>query len=380
MQRMRTTTRPLQEKMTLFWHGHLTSGLSRVGPLRFTMIGQNEFFRANALGNFRAIITGISKDPAMIQWLDNNTNRKGRPNENYARELFELFTLGRDNYTEQDIREAARAFTGWFQRDGAFVFNANQHDTGQKTIFGKTGNWDGGDVCDMAVSHSAAGPFLATTLWEFFAYRKPEQSVVNDLAGAYYRSGYDIRAVMRALLTHPAFYSQKAYHALVKSPVELVAGFLRSMEAEVAPADEQATLQLANQLNGAATAMGQQLFNPPTVEGWPGQELWTGTSALITRYNFIAALSRNAFPSITVDVAGMLARHNLDAAERIVEFFAGLMVDGDLNDRQRKALLDYMVTDDNGSRTSFRLDEQTIDKKVRGLIYLLGTAPQYQLL
>lgn len=377
--RMRATSRPLQEKMTLFWHGHLTSGLSRVGPLRFTMVAQNEFFRRNALGNFREIITGVSRDPAMIQWLDNNTNRKGKPNENYARELFELFTLGRDNYTEQDIREAARAFTGWFQRDGVFAFNAGQHDPDRKTIFGQTGNWDGGDVCDLAAGHSAAGPFLATALWEFFAYRKPEQVVVNDLTDVYYRSGYDVRAVMRVLLSHPAFYSEKAYHALVKSPAELVVGFLRSMEAEIAPADDQATLQLANQLNGATTAMGQQLFNPPTVQGWPGQELWVGTSALITRYNFIAVAARNAFPSINIDVAASLTRRNLNTAEQIVEYYAELMVDGDLNDRQRKTLLDYMATNDNGTKGAFRPDEQTIDKKVRGLIYLIGTTPQYQL-
>ena len=377
--RMRATSRLLQEKMTLFWHGHLTSGLSRVGPLRFTMVAQNEFFRRNALGNYREIITGVSKDPAMIQWLDNNTNRKGKPNENYARELFELFTLGRDNYTEQDIREAARAFTGWFQRDGVFVFATGQHDTDRKTIFGKTGNWDGGDVCDMAVSHAAAGPFLATTLWEFFAYRRPEPEVVNELADAYYRSGYDIRAVMRALLTHSAFYSQKAYHALVKSPTELVVGFLRSMEAEIAPADDEATLQLANQLNGATAAMGQQLFNPPTVQGWPGQELWVGTSALISRYNFIAAAARNAFPSVTIDVGATLAQRNLSTAEQIVDYYADLMVDGDLTDRQRKALLDYMTANDNGSKSTFRLDDQSIEKKVRGLIYLLGTTPQYQL-
>src|SRR5215212_8349438 len=149
--RMFATARPLQEKLTLFWHGHLTSGLSRVNQLRFTMIAQNEFLRANALGSFHDLVLGISKDPAMIQWLDNNTNRKGKPNENYARELLELFTLGRDRgYTEQDIREAARAFTGWFQRDGVFRFNAGEHDTGEKTIFGKTGNWDGSDVATMA--------------------------------------------------------------------------------------------------------------------------------------------------------------------------------------------------------------------------------------
>jgi uncharacterized protein (DUF1800 family) len=380
MLRMVKTARPLQEKLALFWHGHLTSSITRVNQLRFTMIAQNEFFRRNGLGSFRDLIIGVSKDPAMIQWLDSNTNRKGKPNENYARELLELFTLGRGQYSESDIREAARAFTGWFQRDGVFAFTPGQHDTGQKTIFGRTGNWDGTDVCEMAVSHPAAGPFLTRKLWEFFAYRNPEPDVVGDLARVYSSSGYDIRAVLRALFMHPAFYSERAYHAVVKSPVEVIVGFLRSLEAKVdLTAPPETRLQLASQLTGAATAMGQTLFSPPNVAGWPGGPAWVSTTALITRYNFAATAARDGYAATSIDVAGLLNRAGATVPERIVDHFAGLIVDGDLTAEQRQTLLDYLIAGDNGRPGAFTLTDATIARKVRGLLYLLATTPQYQL-
>lgn len=378
--RMVATSRPLQEKMALFWHGHLTSGLGKVGQLRFTMVAQNEFFRTNALGSFYDLVLGVSKDPAMILWLDNNTNRKGKPNENYARELFELFTLGRDNYTEEDIREAARAFTGWFQRNGVFAFTANQHDNDSKTIFGRTGNWDGTDVVKMAVAQPSAGPFLARKLWTFFAYPNPEPSIVDTLAGIYYSTGYDIRAVMRALLTHSAFYSEKAYHAIVKSPTEIIAGFLRSLEGDILTTDSPETVQqLANQIRGAGAAMGQVLFNPPNVEGWPGGHHWISTTALITRYNFASVAARNGYPGTAIDVARLLQQRGLADAAAIVDHFVDLMLDGDVTAAQRQTLLDYLLLNDNGSRGTFTLDEATVTKKVRGLLHLIATTPQYQL-
>lgn len=381
LQRMIVTNRPLQEKLTLFWHGHLTSSITRVNQLRFTMISQNELLRRGALGSFRDLLLNVSKDPAMILWLDNNTNRKNKPNENFARELFELFTLGRDRgYTEADIREAARAFTGWFQRDGVFRFDAAQHDNGQKTVFGRTGNLDGGDVVDLAVAHPATGPYLAAKLWEFFVYPKPETAVVDEIAAVYTSSGYDMRAVMRAILGHPRFYSERAYHALIKSPVEIIAGFFRSLGAtfDTAATAEQ-RLQLGRQLAGIGQGAGQVLFSPPDVNGWPGGEEWVGTSALVTRYNFAAAAARDGYSGVAIDVAAILGRRGLSSPAAIVDFFAGLMVDGDLTAAQRQTLLDYMVKQDNGSAGTFTLNDQTINKKVRGLIHLVATTPQYQL-
>jgi uncharacterized protein (DUF1800 family) len=379
--RMVNTRRPLQEKMTLFWHGHLTSALRRVGKLRSTMITQNEFFRANALGSFHEIVLGASKDPAMILWLDNNTNRKGKPNENYARELFELFTLGRDNgYTEEDIREAARAFTGWFQREGAFTFARNQHDDGEKTIFGQTGRWDGTDVVRMAVSHPSTGRFLTAKLWTFFAYPEPEPAIVDELMAVYERSSYSVREVMRTILSHPAFYSERAYHAVVKSPAEVVAGLFRSLDGRFfATDDARRTTRLAGQMVSAFSSMGQELFNPPNVEGWPGGTDWISTTGLIARYNVASVAARDGYPGVSIDVAGILNQHQLIDPVAIVDYFAGVMVDGDLTPEQRQTLLDYLVATDDGRAGDFRLDEATIRKKVRGLIHLIATTPQYQL-
>lgn len=381
LQRMIVTNRPLQEKMTLFWHGHLTSSITRVNQLRFVMISQNEFLRQNALGSFRDLVLGIAKDPAMILWLDNNTNRKNKPNENFARELFELFTLGRDRgYTEEDIREAARAFTGWFQRDGVYRFDANQHDNGGKTVFGRSGNLDGGDVVELAVAHPSTGPYLIAKLWEFFVYPKPEAAVVDQITAVYASSGYDMRAVMRAIFSHPQFYSERAYHALIKSPTEIVVGFFRSLDATLdGSTAADARVQLARQLAGIGQGTGQVLFSPPDVNGWPGGDEWVGSSALVTRYNFAAAAARDAYTGISIDVAGMLSARGLTTAASIVDFFAEVMVDNDLTAGQRQTLLDYLAKQDNGNTGPFTLNDLTINKKVRGLIYLLATTPQYQL-
>jgi uncharacterized protein (DUF1800 family) len=378
---MISTRRPLQEKLALFWHGHLTSGLSRVNQLRFTIIAQNELFRTAGLGNFYDLILGVSKDPAMIRWLDNDTNRKGKPNENYARELFELFTLGRDRgYTEEDIREAARAFTGWSQRDGVFTFLPAQHDNDPKTVFGRRGNWDGGDICRMAAEHPSTGPYIAMKLWEYFVYPNPEQSIVDQIAEVYARSGYDMRSVMRAILTHPAFYSEKAYHALVKSPTEIIVGFFRGLEADFITSDDMMQItQLANQLVSISQAAGQVLFEPPNVAGWPGGDDWVSTTALLSRYNFASSAARDGFAAVSINLARLLQERNLTTAQAIVDFFLDLMVDSDVSAAQGQTLLDYLALNDNGSRGAFQLNEGTITKKVRGLIHLIATTPQYQL-
>src|SRR5579875_2788780 len=238
--RMVETARPLEEKMTLFWHGLLTSALSKVGRPE-PMYVQNQFLRQNALGRFPDILKGISKDPAMMLWLDLGANRKGHPNENYARELMELFSLGIGHYTEQDVRESARAFTGWVvrrQRAGggavAFesVFNPRLHDDGEKTFLGQTGRFGGDDIIDIIVRQPASAQFIARKLFSFFAYPDPDDEVLAPLVAAYTASGYSIRALVRAILTSDAFYAPAAYRALIKSPAELVAGTARLLGIE----------------------------------------------------------------------------------------------------------------------------------------------------
>ncbi|MBI2761838.1 MAG: DUF1800 domain-containing protein, partial [Chloroflexi bacterium] len=342
--RMVHTKRQFQEKMTLFWHGHLTSGLSRTGGRPELMVQQIDTYRRLGLGNFRDLVLASAKDPAMILWLDNNQNRKGKPNENYARELMELFTLGIGNYSENDIREAARAFTGWFQRDGQFFFTANQHDTGSKTVLGYTGNWDGGDIIDFVVRHPAGAPFIATKLWSFFVYPKPEPAIISQVADVFTSSGYDITATMRAIFTHPAFYSDRAYHAVTKSPLEFSIGLLRSLGAATDGAMALGPLQ----------AMGQTPMNPPNVAGWPGGENWISTTSMIARYNFVTQVLRTGADNPTnVDMTGLLNSRNLTTKDQILDFFIDLMVDGDMSAEKRGTLDTYLLAKDDGTPGSF---------------------------
>lgn len=219
--RMIYTARPLEEKMTLFWHGLLTSALSKVGKPGL-MRQQNEFLRKNALGSFPDILKAASRDPAMMIWLDLNSDLKAHPNENYARELMELFSLGVGNYTEQDVREGARAYTGWSYRPlQGFVFNKNQHDSGETTFLGQTGNSDGDTVVDIIVKQPASARFIAGKLFGFFAYPNPSDDVLRPLIESYVSNNYSIKALVRSILTSEAFYSPRAYRALVKSPIEL---------------------------------------------------------------------------------------------------------------------------------------------------------------
>ncbi|MFN8557436.1 MAG: DUF1800 domain-containing protein [Dehalococcoidia bacterium] len=368
--RMRYARRQFQEKLTFFWHGHLTSALSRTGGRPEYMVSQIDTYRDLALGGFRDLVVASAKSAAMIRWLDNNQNRKGKPNENYARELMELFTLGIGAYSEQDIREAARAFTGWFERNGEFYFVAQQHDTGAKTVLGHTGSWNGDDVIDILVRQPACARFIAGKLWRFFAYPEPEPEVVDAIAAAFTGSGYSIRETMRAIFTHPAFYSDRAYHALVKSPLDFMLGFLRSLDGKT----DGVGLQLFLGLTGHVP------LNPPTVEGWPGGREWISTTALLARYNLVSALLRPGTDQPThVDVAGLLRSRGIAAADEMLDFFIDLMLDGDLSPAKRKILADYLVAQDNDRSGPFTLDERTVNNKVRGLIHLIATTPEYQM-
>src|SRR5438132_3692572 len=221
LQRMVQTARPLEEKMTLFWHGLLTSGLDKAGPGQ--MYVQNQLFRKMALANFDELLKAVSKDPAMMIYLDTETNRKGKPNENYARELMELFTTGIGHYTEDDVRESARAFTGWTLTGGKQLryttdsaFNPRFFDNGQRTFMGKTENFTGDDIVEMLVQLRATAERLSTRLFAFFAYPNPEPELVRHLADTFQQSRYNVGAVVREIFAMDAFYSPKAYRALIK--------------------------------------------------------------------------------------------------------------------------------------------------------------------
>jgi uncharacterized protein (DUF1800 family) len=281
---MLSTPSPLTERMTLFWHNHFVSGQQKV-KLAGLMYRQNVTLRTNALGNFGAMLHAVARDPAMIVYLDSAQNRKGAPNENFARELMELFTLGEGNYGERDVKEAARAFTGWSldRERGEFVFRRALHDYGPKTVLGRTGNFDGNDVIDILLAQPSTAEFVSRKLWREFVSPEPDTAEVTRVAARFRDSGYDIKAALYALLTSDAFYARENRGALVKSPIDLVVGTLRQFGMH--PTD---TIPFAV----AAAGMGQNLFAPPNVRGWPGQETWINTSSLLARKQFLDRLMR----------------------------------------------------------------------------------------
>lgn len=283
-QEMLSTPSPFTEKMTLFWHNHFTSSLQKVKVPQF-MYYQNVLLRQHALGNFGEMLHAVSKDPAMIIYLDNVSNRKGQPNENFAREVMELFTLGEGHYTEQDVKEAARAFSGWSldRETGQFRFYPHRHDEGIKTILGQTGNFDGDAVLDILLSKPQTAEFITTKLWREFVSPTPNPTEVKRLAALFRDSHYDIKTLMRALLTSDDFYARENRGVLIKSPVEFIVGTLRQFN--IQPLDMRPLAFVARQL-------GQDIFAPPNVKGWPGGESWINSNTLLIRKQLLERLFR----------------------------------------------------------------------------------------
>jgi uncharacterized protein (DUF1800 family) len=360
MTRMLYTQRPLQEKMVLFWHTHFATASSKVRGAD-VMLQQIQLFRNNALGNFESLLQQVTRDPAMLIWLDNNQNRKGRPNENYAREVMELFTLGIGNYTDNDVKEAARAFTGYTSnRAGQFVFNPDQHDDDDKTFLGVTQNWDANDVLATLVRHPATARFVTTKLFRFFVYDNPDAATIDRLADTYTNSGFDIRAVVRDIFSGPEFLSEQAFRGNVKQPIELVIGSLKSLDVQTIGPD----------LPQATRRMGQDLLNPPDVSGWKGGDNWISATTLLERFNFADRLAATRAPDqpYFVDVAGQLDRHNLHSTPDIVDYYLDLLVDGAATPEARGALISYLSVDD-----------PTNEQSVRGMLHLAMSLPNHQL-
>ena len=281
---MLVTPSPFTERMTLFWHNHFVSSLQKVRPTRL-IYRQNLLLRSQALGSFRQLLHAVARDPAMIVYLDNASNRKGQPNENFAREVMELFTLGEGNYSEQDVKEAARAFTGWGidGESGEFLFRTGLHDDGVKTLLGRTGPFGGAEVLDILLDQPQTAEFLVRKLWREFVSPQPEMPEVARIAAEFRRSGYDIRVPVRALLTSNAFYASSNRASLVKSPVELLVGTLRQFDFEIG--DPFPFVVMSRQL-------GQDLMAPPNVKGWPGGEQWINAGTLLTRKQILERLFR----------------------------------------------------------------------------------------
>ncbi len=274
--RMLVTKRPLEEKLTLFWHGHFATGENKVRDYRM-MLRQNEMFRAHASGPFRDLLVGILKDPAMLVYLDNGENIKKHPNENFGRELLELFTMGVGNYTERDVREAARAFTGWTNDVLVFKFDADQHDAGSKTFLGRAGPFDGEDIVDAILAQPVTADFMAAKVYRFFVRDEIDGAVKAELARTYRESGYRMKPLLKRIFLSKDFYSQPAVATQIKSPVQLVVSTYKKMALREVPTIPD--------FGRMTASLGQSLFDPPNVAGWAGGRTWITPSTLLNRGN-----------------------------------------------------------------------------------------------
>src|SRR5713101_4137535 len=380
--RMAWTQRPLLEKMTLFWHGVLTSSFRKVGGRRnyMRMIVQNQFLRTHAFDTFDNILLGITADPAMLFFLDLTTSRKNAPNENYARELMELFTLGLGHYTQRDVYEGAAALTGWHIRGLTSQYYPQDHNDLVKTYLGHTGNLDYKDVINILANHPATPWFIARKLFTFFAYENPSDDDLKPLVDTYVQSGHNMGEVMRTLLLSPQFSAARAYRSRIKSPVEFTVGAYRAMNIN----------GNGTGLPTITTLMGQTLFDPPNVAGWPGDKvsaLWLNSGTWMTRLNYVDLLLARgtvarAGATPLVDMQGIVNTHQLNSPEHFVDHFSSFLVDGEIASDRRTQLLDYFTTKDSSSRgapitlgngASYPLG------RVRGALYLMMASPEYQL-
>ena len=435
--RMTHSRRQLLEKMAFFWHDHFATSVLQVnyvlgapfgdnatldGTEKPLMLVQNELLRQYALGNFKEMVHAIARDPAMILWLNNAENRVGNANENWARELLELFTVGESSesaaYTEFDIQEAARAFTGWTsngprQFPGSerkawdFYYAPQWHDFDPKTVLDQviispdphdpeapSSIIDGERVIDIIFEQPQTAIFITRKLWEYFVYNDPSDQIIQELAEVFRSSNYELKPLMRAIFTHPHFMSSKAYRAKIKSPIEFMVGAFRELGVT-----DPFNIPRLSELFG----LGQQLFIPPDVGGWTHDEGWVNTGTIIGRYNFMTFVSCNRGrnpedPPITdghslfevicrvsraqdqIDIEGIIENNNLRFAPDIVSYFASAMLQGDQTIDDAYILEQYMNTGPDGLPQLFDIsDAVMVDTKVRGVIFLLSLLPVYQL-
>jgi uncharacterized protein (DUF1800 family) len=344
----------LREKLTLFWHGHFATSNKKVESVTL-MDRQNETLRTHALGSFAAMLEAIIADPAMLVWLDGGTSKKEKPNENFAREFLELFTLGTGHYTERDVREAARAFTGWvrqdsrggFQETPSFAHDPAQVDNGPKNFLGRTGRWGPSDIVRIALGRPEAATFLARKLYRWFVSEAgtPGPELIEPLAEEVRRQEFAVEPIVRIILRSRHFYSHAAYRQRIKSPVEFSAGLVRVLEVP-----RPALNPLA--LSAACDAQGQELFAPPNVEGWVGGTVWINSGTLLERTNWAADVvwGRPENGMAPFDPLAWAARYKL-SPDRAAGAFLDLLLQGDLCDEARRLALD---AGRDGSRDGLR--------------------------
>jgi uncharacterized protein (DUF1800 family) len=381
LQRLIDGVEPAREKLALFWHHHFATSIKKVndGPM---MEAQGELLFKHALGGFRQMLGAVSRDPAMLVWLDSNQNVKSHPNENFAREVMELFTLGVGNYTEKDIQEAARAFTGWHTKEGRFTFVAGEHDGGPKTVLGKAGDWDGDEVLKILLDQPACAKFLVRKLYQFLVNEAatPPDSFLGPLADAFRKSDYDIAVPVRTILRSKHFYSAHAYRQKVKWPVEYAVGVVRMIGVGVTG---RITVNPYSLL-GVLELMGQQLYAPPNVKGWEAGKAWLNTATVLARHNFAHSLVNGMgdlneyakrfnlqtfFPA--VNPLAFVLRQGITEPAKIVDLYWDLLLPGDARPEVRAKLVAHIGDADP--------ETEGFAQRCRDALFVLLTLPEYQL-
>lgn len=310
LRRMAYGHRPLQEKLVLFWHGHFATSMEKVKEPYF-MWRQNDLFRRQAMGKWPLMLIEVAQDPAMLVWLDQAQSRQQHPNENFARELMELFTLGEGHYTEKDVTEAARAFTGWSldRENEAFIYRPFLHDEEEKVVLGRRGNLDGHDVIAQIVAQPQADRFITAKLWNFFAGQMPSMELNDALAAVFRQNDHQFKPLLDTMFRCEEFYAADVLKNQVKSPVQWLVGSVKMLERPLPPP----LLCL-----GMLRQLGQDLFAPPNVKGWDGGVTWITTNTLLTRYNDAQTLVRGTFPNLTA--GDFAAKASGQGGQKLVKF------------------------------------------------------------
>ncbi|VGO15249.1 hypothetical protein PDESU_03831 [Pontiella desulfatans] len=382
--RMVTSPSQLQEKMTLFWHGHFATS-SRKVRIPYMMYLQNQTFRKHGLGNWKELVTAVSQDPAMLIYLDNTRSKAGAANENYARELMELFTLGEGHYSEQDIKESARAFTGWMVDSKKYAFRDataplppkkgkpqknRYHDEGSKVFFGQEGHFDGHDIIRIILEQEQASKFMVAKLWRFFAYEDPEPELVDQLAAEFRLNNYEIAPVLRAMFMSKAFYGKKAIRTQIKSPAQWLAG-----SCIVLGIDEPDPGFGMN----AMRTLCQELFAPPNVKGWDGGYAWITTSSLTQRYNLASSLlnhrprgkEKNERLPYTVKTETVLPQAMRASTGQARDYLVDRVYQAQLPGEDMERLNAFLGAQPPANEWT--------DAHVRNILHVMMSTPQYQL-
>ena len=391
MYRMINSPRPLEEKMALFWHHVFATGVGKNQHILASAL-QIDMLRRVGLSNMREILLELSKDPAMIFWLDNNENRKGEPNENYGRELLELFSMGVGNYTEDDIKDCSRAFTGWtFTQPpplypqgyypAHFVFIEEEHDNGEKTFLGHTGNLNGDDIIDIIVKQPACAKFISRHLYNFFVADEPQvpswnvtppqdPDAIDTLSNAFLESDGDIRHVLKTLFNSDFF--KEARFKKVKSPTELVTGILKLVGTHQQPEVGMAKYP------GATTLMGQELLNPPTVEGWHTGREWIDGGTLTERINFsVGELSDSSQPGIEQIISRLKSNGSALSPDEFVDRCLELVGPLDVGDATRESLTRFAASQGDLNIGADDAEEENSARVVR-MLQLIVSSREYQ--